>query len=133
MAPLYSDKGRPGIESRFVIGLLLLKHMFGLSDEGVCEALGLSISCFHCKHAHLLIDAVVGRSVAVGQAAACFLTCLGAALASSLAVSVAPGLSQRIGVGAHAASPSSRPARRTRHSMPDYFCPRCNCIKLRLD
>jgi hypothetical protein len=23
---LYSDKGRPGIESRFVIGLLLLKH-----------------------------------------------------------------------------------------------------------
>ena len=37
IAPLYSDKGRPGIESRFVIGLLLLKHMFGLSDEGVCE------------------------------------------------------------------------------------------------
>ena len=26
MAPLYSDKGRPGIEGRFVIGLLLLKH-----------------------------------------------------------------------------------------------------------
>jgi hypothetical protein len=37
IAPLYSDKGRPGIESRFVIGLLLLKHMFGLSDEGVCD------------------------------------------------------------------------------------------------
>ena len=37
IAPLYSDKGRPGIESRSVIGLLLLKHMFGLSDEGVCE------------------------------------------------------------------------------------------------
>ncbi len=37
IAPLYSDKGRPGIESRFVIGLLLLKHMFRLSDEGVCE------------------------------------------------------------------------------------------------
>ncbi len=37
IAPLYSDKGRPGVESRFVIGLLLLKHMFGLSDEGVCE------------------------------------------------------------------------------------------------
>jgi IS5 family transposase len=35
--PLYSDKGRPGIETRFMIGLLLLKHMFGLSDEGVCE------------------------------------------------------------------------------------------------
>ena len=37
IAALYSDKGRPGIESRFVIGLLLLKHIYGLSDEGVCE------------------------------------------------------------------------------------------------
>ena len=37
IAPLYSAKGRPGIESRFVIGLLLLKHIYGLSDEGVCE------------------------------------------------------------------------------------------------
>ena len=36
IAPLYSDKGRPGIETRFVIGLLLLKHIYGLSDEGVC-------------------------------------------------------------------------------------------------
>jgi IS5 family transposase len=37
IAPLYSDKGRPGIETRSVIGLLLLKHIYGLSDEGVCE------------------------------------------------------------------------------------------------
>jgi Transposase domain (DUF772) len=37
IAPLYSEKGRPGIESRFVIGLLLLKHIYGLSDEGVCQ------------------------------------------------------------------------------------------------
>ena len=37
IAPLYSDKGRPGIESRFVIGLLLLKHIFALSDEAVCD------------------------------------------------------------------------------------------------
>jgi IS5 family transposase len=37
IAPLYSDKGRPGIETRFVIGLLLLKHIYGLSDEGVGE------------------------------------------------------------------------------------------------
>ena len=35
--PLYSDIGRPGIETRFVIGLLLLKHIYGLSDEGLCE------------------------------------------------------------------------------------------------
>jgi hypothetical protein len=33
----YSDNGRPGIETRFVIGLLLLKHIYGLTDEGVCE------------------------------------------------------------------------------------------------
>ena len=37
IAPLYSDNGLPGIETRFMIGLLLLKHIFGLSDEGVCE------------------------------------------------------------------------------------------------
>ena len=37
IAPLYGEKGRPGIETRFVIGLLLLKHIYGLSDEGVCE------------------------------------------------------------------------------------------------
>ena len=37
IAPLYSDQGRPGIESRFVIGLLLLKHIFALSDDQVCE------------------------------------------------------------------------------------------------
>src|ERR1700732_1667008 len=37
IAPLYSDKGRPGIPTRFAIGLLLLKQVYGLSDEGVCE------------------------------------------------------------------------------------------------
>lgn len=37
IAPFYSAKGRPGVETRFVIGLLLLKHIYGLSDEGVCE------------------------------------------------------------------------------------------------
>jgi IS5 family transposase len=37
IAPLYSDQGRPGIETRFVIGLFLLKHIFALSDEEVCE------------------------------------------------------------------------------------------------
>src|ERR1700731_1992663 len=37
IAPLYSDKGRPGIPTRFAIGLLLLKHIYGLSDEAVCE------------------------------------------------------------------------------------------------
>jgi IS5 family transposase len=37
IAPLYSDNGRPGIATRFMIGLLLLKQTYGLSDEGVCE------------------------------------------------------------------------------------------------
>jgi transposase, IS5 family len=37
IAPLFSDKGRPAIESRFMLGLLLLKHIFALSDEEVCE------------------------------------------------------------------------------------------------
>jgi transposase, IS5 family len=37
IAPLYSENGRPGIETRFVIGLFLLKHIYGLSDDGVCE------------------------------------------------------------------------------------------------
>src|SRR6187200_1994406 len=40
IAPLYSDKGRPGIETRFVVGLLLLKHIYGLSDEAVCDRWG---------------------------------------------------------------------------------------------
>jgi hypothetical protein len=38
IAPLYSENGRPGIETRFMIGLLLLKHIFGLSDEGGASA-----------------------------------------------------------------------------------------------
>src|ERR1700740_1260746 len=37
VAPLYSETGRPAITPRFMIGLLLLKHIYGLSDEGVCE------------------------------------------------------------------------------------------------
>jgi transposase, IS5 family len=37
IAPFYSDRGRPGIPARFAIGLLILKHIYGLSDEGVCE------------------------------------------------------------------------------------------------
>src|SRR5471032_777537 len=33
IAPLYSDKGRPGIPTRFAIGLLLLNHIYGLSTK----------------------------------------------------------------------------------------------------
>ena len=37
LADLFCDTGRPAIATRYMIGLLLLKHIYGLSDEGVCE------------------------------------------------------------------------------------------------
>lgn len=37
LADRFSDKGRSATEARFMVGLLILKHMFALSDEGVCE------------------------------------------------------------------------------------------------
>jgi len=36
LAARFSTEGRPATETRFMIGLLLLKHIHGLSDEGVC-------------------------------------------------------------------------------------------------
>lgn len=37
VAPCFSDGGRPGVETRYMLGLLLLKHIYALSDEAVCE------------------------------------------------------------------------------------------------
>ena len=37
IAPLFSAKGRPASPTRFMIGLLLLKQVFALYDEQVCE------------------------------------------------------------------------------------------------
>jgi IS5 family transposase len=37
VADCFSAEGRPGSETRFMIGILLLKHIYGLSDEGVWE------------------------------------------------------------------------------------------------
>lgn len=37
VAPYFSDEGRPGLPTQFMVGLLLLKHMHDLSDEAVCE------------------------------------------------------------------------------------------------
>ncbi len=37
VADRFSDTGRPGTETRFMVGLLVLKHIYHLSDEGVCE------------------------------------------------------------------------------------------------
>src|ERR1700691_5530060 len=36
-APYYRQAGRPGLPIRLVVGLHLLKHIEGLSDEAVCE------------------------------------------------------------------------------------------------
>lgn len=35
--PFYSAEGRPGIPVRMMVGLHILKHMYNLSDESVCE------------------------------------------------------------------------------------------------
>jgi len=35
-APCYAEEGRPGIPTRLMVGLQVLKHMFTLSDEEVC-------------------------------------------------------------------------------------------------
>ena len=37
LAGQFSENGRPATETRFMVGLLLLKHSYKLSDEGVCE------------------------------------------------------------------------------------------------
>jgi transposase-like protein DUF772 len=37
IAPLYSEQGRPAVPTRFMTGLLLLKHIYVLSDEEVCQ------------------------------------------------------------------------------------------------
>jgi IS5 family transposase len=36
-AEFYQNEGRPGVRARLMIGLHLLKYMFNLSDENVCE------------------------------------------------------------------------------------------------
>ena len=76
IAPLYSDKGRPGIETRFVIGLLLLKYIYGLSDEGVCERWVddpyfqhfTGEEFFQLERSHIRARQItVGRDIFVGQ------------------------------------------------------------------
>lgn len=36
-ASLYKEKGRPGVSTRLLVGLHLLKHINGLSDEATCD------------------------------------------------------------------------------------------------
>jgi transposase, IS5 family len=37
IAGCFSENGRPGVPTRFMVGLLLLKQIYALSDEEVCE------------------------------------------------------------------------------------------------
>ena len=37
VSDFYAQVGRPGIPSRLIVGLHILKQMYNLSDEGVCE------------------------------------------------------------------------------------------------
>jgi transposase, IS5 family len=37
VAPFYAAAGRPGLPTRLIVGLHLLKQMYNLSDDGVCE------------------------------------------------------------------------------------------------
>lgn len=37
LAPFYSTEGRPGIPARLIVGLHILKQMYNLSDEMVCD------------------------------------------------------------------------------------------------
>ena len=37
LAGFFEPTGRPGVPTRFMVGLLLLKYVYGLSDEAVCE------------------------------------------------------------------------------------------------
>ena len=42
-ASYFSDKGRPGLDGRLVIGLFLLKHMSGKSDREVIYELAENV------------------------------------------------------------------------------------------
>lgn len=37
LSVFYRETGRPAVPTRFLVGLLLLKHIYGLSDKGMCE------------------------------------------------------------------------------------------------
>ena len=37
VTPFYSTEGRPEIPVRLIVGLHILKQMYNLSDDGVCE------------------------------------------------------------------------------------------------
>src|SRR5215210_7131056 len=50
---LYTDGGRPGLPTRLMVGLHLLKHMNGLSDEAVCSRyLDSPYAQFFCGEAY---------------------------------------------------------------------------------
>src|SRR5919107_513167 len=61
--PLYTDGGRPGLPTRLMVGLHLLKHMDGLSDEAVCARyLDSPYAQLFCGEAHFRHGLPLDRS-----------------------------------------------------------------------
>ena len=52
IADRFCADGRPGTETRFMIGVLLLKHTYGLSDEGMA----ISSDRIRVKYKDRLVD-----------------------------------------------------------------------------
>jgi len=44
----FSEEGRPALPTRLITGLHLLRYMFNLSDEGVCECFCLNYKIKPC-------------------------------------------------------------------------------------
>jgi IS5 family transposase len=61
--PLYAEKGRPGLPTRLMAGLHLLKHARGLSDEQVCAVwLENAYFQFFCGETYFQIEMPLDRS-----------------------------------------------------------------------
>lgn len=59
----YSEEGRPGVPTRLMVGLHILKPMFYLSDEGVCERWVENLYFqYFCGEAYFQFELPIDRS-----------------------------------------------------------------------
>ena len=59
----YSEEGRPGVPTRLMVGLHILKRMFYLSDEGVCERwVENPYFQYFCGEAYFQFESPIDRS-----------------------------------------------------------------------
>jgi IS5 family transposase len=62
-SPLYAEVGRPGVSTRLMVGLHLLKHMHDLSDEAVCAQWVCNpYFQYFCGESHFQHDLPIDRS-----------------------------------------------------------------------